>query len=151
MAARLAWSAHGPRIGETIGLVGAQEPGAQVVRRRRFGPERIALLPVLVVLLGSLPLAASSAWLNAVLLVPVACAVWVLRARVVVAPEGVEVCNGLTAHRLPWSSVEGFDVRRRGPVRLLRTGGGPLPLTALPRRQLRDLRAAAEELGRPAG
>jgi hypothetical protein len=129
--------------------VGAPEPGSQAVRRR-FGPERIALLPVLVVLLGSLPLAASSAWLNGLLLVPVACAVWVLRARVVVAPEGVEVCNGLAAHRLPWASVEGFDVRRRGPVRLLRTGSAPLPMTALPRRQLPELRAAAQELGRPA-
>ena len=120
------------------------------VRRRRFGPDRIALLPVLVLLLGSLPVAASSAWLNWLVLVPVACAVWVLRARVVVAPVGMEVCNGLRAHRLPWSQVEGFDVPRRGPVRLLRAGAGPLPMTALPRRELAQLRAAAEELGRPA-
>ena len=130
--------------------MGAPGPGSGTVRQRRFGPERIALVPVLVVLLGSLPLAASSAWLNAVLLVPVACAVWVLRARVVVRPDGVEVCNGLAAHRLPWSSVEGFEVPRRGPVRLLRSGGRPLPMTALSRRQLPELRAAAQELGRPA-
>ena len=129
--------------------MGAPGPGQQAVRRRRFGPERIALLPVLVLLLGSLPLASSSAWLNAVLLVPVACAVWVLRARVVVAPVGVEVCNGLGVHRLPWTAVEGFDVPRRGPVRLLRAGGSPLLMTALPRRQLPDLRAAAQDLGRP--
>ena len=129
--------------------MGAPGPGGQTVRRRRFGPERIALLPVLVVLLGSLPLASSSGWLNAVLLVPVACAVWVLRARVVVAPVGVEVCNGLGVHRLPWTAVEGFDVPRRGPVRLLRAGGSPLLMTALPRRQLPDLRAAAQDLGRP--
>ena len=122
---------------------------AQQVQRRRFGPDRIALVPVLVLLLGSLPLAASSAWLNAVVLVPVACAVWVLRARVVLARAGVEVCNGLRATRLPWSEVEGFDVPRRGPVRLLRTSGAPLAMTALPRRQLPELRAAAQELGRP--
>jgi hypothetical protein len=122
---------------------------SQTSRRRRFGPDRIALLPVLVLLLGSLPLAASSAWLNAVVLVPVACAVWVLRARVVVAGVGIEVCNGLAATRLPWSSVEGFDVPRRGPVRLLRTGGRPVPMTALSRRQLPHLREAAQELGRP--
>jgi hypothetical protein len=123
---------------------------SETVRRRRFGPDRIALLPVLVVLLGTLPLAASSAWLNALLLVPVGAAVWVLRARVVVAAVGMEVCNGLTAHRLPWSAVEGFDVPRRGPVRLLRTGARPLLMTALPRRQLPELTAAAQELGRPA-
>ena len=122
---------------------------SQTVRRRRFGPDRIALLPVLVLLLGSLPLAASSAWLNPVVLVPVACAVWVLRARVVVAPVGIEVCNGLAATRLPWSAVEGFDVPRRGPVRLLRTGARPVPMTALSKRQLPQLREAAQELGRP--
>ena len=129
--------------------VAASEADPVTVRRRRFGPDRISLVPVLVVLLGSLPLAASSAWLNALLLVPVACATWVLRARVVVSRDGVEVCNGLGVHRLPWASVEGFDVPRRGPVRLLRTGGSPLPMTALPRRHLAGLRDAAQELGRP--
>lgn len=123
-------------------------PEQAAPRRRRFGPDRIALLPVLVLLLGALPLAASSAALSPVLLVPVVCAVWVLRARVVVAPVGVEVCNGLAAHRLAWDDVEGVDVRRRGPVRLLRRGGRPLLMTALPRRQVRELTAAATELSR---
>ena len=106
---------------------------------------------MLVLLLGSLPLAASSGWLNWVVLVPLACAVWVLRARVVVAEAGIEVCNGLAAHRLPWSAVEGFRVPRRGPVRLLRTGGRPLLLTALPRRELPLLHKAASALGREDG
>jgi len=130
--------------------VEASRSRSEAGRRRRFGPDRIALLPVLVLLLGSLPLVASSSALTVVLLVPVACAVWVLRARVVVARVGMEVCNGLTAHRLPWASVEGFAVPRRGPVRLLRAGGRPLPMTALPRGRLRELREAAQELGRPA-
>lgn len=116
--------------------------------RQRFGPDRIALIPVLVLLLGSLPLAASSAWLNWVVLVPVACAGWVLRARVVVAEVGIEVCNGLAARRLPWAAVEGFQVPRRGPVRLLRSGGRPLRMTALSRRGLPALRDAASVLGR---
>lgn len=125
------------------------EPSIPSARgRRRFGPDRIALLPVLFLLLGSLPLAASSAWLNWLVLVPVACAVWVLRARVVLARVGIEVCNGLRVQRLPWDAVEGFAVPRRGPVRLLRSTGGPLPMTALPRREVPRLRAAAEELGR---
>ena len=84
------------------------------------------------------------------MLVPVACAVWVLRARVVVAPVGIEVCNGLAATRLAWADVEGFAVPRRGPVRLLRAGGRPLLLTALPRRRLPALRSAAQDLGRTA-
>jgi hypothetical protein len=127
----------------------AAESGSETVQRRRFGPDRIALLPVLVLFLGSLPLAASSAWLNVLVLVPVACAVWVLRARVVVAPAGIAVCNGLGVTRLPWSAVEGFEVPRRGPVRLLRSGARPLPMTALGRRSLPELRTAAQELGRP--
>ena len=94
--------------------------GSAAEERRRFGPERIALLPVMVFFLGSLPIAGSSGALNGVVLLPVAAAVWVLRARVVTLPIGVEVCNGLRAHRLAWSDVDGFDVPRRGPVRLLR-------------------------------
>ena len=124
---------------------------SETVRRSRFGPDRIALLPVLVLLLGRLPLAASSVWLHPLVLVPVACGVWVLRARVVVASTGVEVCNGLAAHRQPWEAVEGFEVPRRGPVRLLRAGDRPLLLTALPRRHLRAFTEAAQELGRRDG
>lgn len=107
--------------------------------RRRFGPERIALLPVMVFFLGSLPVAGSRSSLNWIVLLPVACAVWVLRARVVAIPVGVEVCNGLRAHRVAWSDVEGFHVPRRGPVRLLRKQGRPLPMSALNRRELPEL------------
>jgi len=107
--------------------------------RTRFGPERIALIPVTVFLLGALPFATSSAWLLWLLLVPLGCGLWVLRARVVAIPLGVEVCNGLAAHRVAWEDVEGFELPRRGPVRLLRREGRPLLLTALPRRRLPQL------------
>lgn len=109
---------------------------ADAPARRRFGPERIALVPVTVFFLGTLPLATSSAWLLWLLLLPVGCGVWVVRARVVAAPVGLEVCNGLGVVRLPWSDVEGFDVPRRGPVRLLRREDRPLPMTALSRRDV---------------
>jgi hypothetical protein len=122
-------------------------PDRPAPERVRLGPERIALLPVTVFLLGTLPVATSSAWLLWLLLLPLGCAVWVLRARVVGIPLGVEVCNGLAAQRVAWDDVEGFDVPRRGPVRLLRREGRPLLLTALPRRRLPELLAVA---GRPA-
>lgn len=109
--------------------------------RVRIGPERIALLPVTVFLLGTLPVATSAVWLLPLLLLPLGCAVWVLRARVVAIPLGVEVCNGLAVHRVAWDDVEGFDVPRRGPLRLLRREGRPLLLTALPRRRLPELLA----------
>ena len=112
--------------------------------RVRFGPDRIALLPVMVFFLGSLPVAGSQSWLNGLVLLPIACAVWVLRARVVAIPLGVEVCNGLRVHRLAWSDVEGVDVPRRGPLRLLRRGSRPLLMTALPRRDLPRLLAVGQ-------
>lgn len=120
----------------------------EVPDRVRFGPERITLLPVLVFFAGSLPVAASSPWLTWVLLLPVACAVWVVRARVVAIPVGVEVCNGLRAHRVAWDDVEGVDVPRRGPVRLLRRHGRPLRMTALSRRDLPLLLAVGERAAR---
>jgi hypothetical protein len=112
--------------------------------RKRFGPERVALVPVVFFLLGSLPVAVSSAWLNWLVLLPVACGVWVVRARVVADPVGVEVCNGLRVTQLAWADVEGFRVPKRGPVRLLRTGGRPLLMTALSRRALPQLIAVGE-------
>jgi len=127
--------------------VGESIPGvADAPARRRFGPQRISLIPVTFFLLGSLPVAASTPLLSWLLLVPLACAVWVLRARVVAAPVGLEVCNGLRVRRLAWADVEGFEVPRRGPVRLLRARARPLLLTALPRRELPEL----VEVGRQA-
>ena len=121
-----------------------ERPQEQVPDRVRLGPDRLGLLPVVVFFFGTLPVAASSPALAWLVLAPLACAVWVLRARVVAIPVGVEVCNGLRAHRVAWTDVEGVDVPRRGPVRLLRRGGRPLPMTALSRRDLPRLLAVGE-------
>lgn len=110
----------------------------------RFGPERIAVAPVLIAFLGALPAALSSPGLTWLLLLPVAALVWVLRARVVAGPVGLQVCNGLGRRSYAWDEVRGFDVPRRGPVRLL-TGAARVPLTALPRRDLRRLVAVGEQ------
>ncbi|MCW2599902.1 MAG: uncharacterized protein JWM02_1731 [Frankiales bacterium] len=116
------------------------------VRRVRFGPERTTLAVVVVMALGALPLGLSSPYLAPVLLVPVLVTVWVLRARVVAADIGLEVCNGLRVRRFRWQDVAGFDIPRRGPVVLLPTEGRPLRLTALPRNDLKRLL----EVGTPA-
>ena len=113
------------------------------MERTRFGPDKIALLPVLVLLFGALPLAASTPLLLWLLLVPVGAAVWVLRARVLADAEQLEVCNGLGRRTVPWSDVEGLDVPRWTPVRLLLRGGRRLPLTALSRGDVRRLMALA--------
>ena len=113
------------------------------MERTRFGPTRIALVPVLVLLFGALPLATSSPLLLWLLLVPVAAAVWVLRARVLADDAELEVCNGLGRRTVAWSEVEGLDVPRFAPVRLLLRGGRRLPLTAVQRNEVRRLMALA--------
>ncbi len=105
----------------------------------RFGPEKVALIPVAILLFGALPLATSSPLLLWLLLLPLAAAVWVLRARVVADDAELEVCNGLGRRTVPWSDVEGLDVPRYAPVRLLLRGGRRLPLTALGRDEVRRL------------
>jgi hypothetical protein len=116
------------------------------VDKVRFGPERTTLAVVVVMALGSLPLALSSPFLAPILLVPVAATVWILRARVVAAELGLEICNGLGVRRFRWQDVAGFDVPRRGPVVLLPADGKRLRMTALPRQDLSRLL----EIGTPA-
>ena len=127
VAARLAWSAHGPRIGESMAPVGALSPARRPSGDGASGPSGSRCCRCWCCCSAACRSRRRRPGSTACVLVPVACAVWVLRARVVVAPVGVEVCNGLAAHRLPWSSVEGFEVPRRGPVRLLRSGGRRCP------------------------
>ena len=107
------------------------------------------LAPVAVFLVGTLPLASSATWLLWLLLLPLACAVWVVRARVVAAPVGLLVCNGLRTTRVTWEQVDGFDVRRRGWTRLLVRGGRRVPLTALRPGDLPRLIAGGERAARP--
>ena len=106
---------------------GASAPVDRVVAR----PPRATLVPVAVFLAGTVPLAVSSPWLLWLLLLPLAWGLWVVRARVVAAPVGLLVCNGLTTTRVTWSQVDGFDVRRNRWTRLLLKGGRRVPLTAL--------------------
>jgi hypothetical protein len=116
--------------------------------RTRFGPEPILLFPLSLALLGAVPLAVSLPWLTWVLVVPVLLGFWVLRAGVRVEPAGLLVGNGLRRRRIGWDDVEGFDVPRVGPVRLLHAGGRT-PLLALPRRDLPHLLVAAERAAGP--
>ncbi len=112
----------------------------------RLGPDKIVLFPVVVAFLGGIPAAASSIAFTWILLLPVVAGVWVFRARVVADAAGIEVCNGLGVRRVAWSEVGGFDVPKRGFVRLrLLPGAGRdrLPLTAMPRRDLPRLIEAA--------
>lgn len=125
-------------------------PGASTAPRlrSRFGPEPIALFPLSLALLGTVPVAGTTPWLAWLPVLPLLAAVWVLRARVQVRPSFLVVCNGLRRRLVRWDEVEGFDVPRRGPVRLLHPGRRTA-LTALPRRELPQLLAAAEQVAGP--
>jgi hypothetical protein len=116
----------------------------------RFGPERTGLLALVIAVVCALPAAAT--WHAVAWLLPLAlvAAVWLLRARVVVGPDGVEVCNGLGRRRVPWDAVEGFDVPPRGPLRLLHSGRRTV-MTAVPHRDARRLVQAAQQASSRAG
>ena len=116
------------------------------VDRVAFKPDRTTLAVVVVLFLGSLPLARSSPLQAPVLLVPVGARGWVLRARVVATREGLEVCNGLGLQRVRWDEVDRFERPRRGAVVLHTTAGRAVRLTALQRRDLPRL----IEVGQPA-
>lgn len=124
-------------------MTGDAATGQAATAPVRFGPERVALLPVVVWLLGTLPLATSHVVLAWLLLLPVAAAVWVLRARVVADGTRVSVCNGLGTRSYAWDDVRGVDLPRRGPARLALHDGGRVLLSALPRHRVRELLAAA--------
>ncbi|MCU1621439.1 MAG: chemotaxis protein CheW [Frankiales bacterium] len=114
------------------------------MERLQFRPDRTAVLAVGVFFIGALYLALSGPWFSPLLLVPVGCLVWTLRARVVADGDGLLVCNGFGTRRVRWDEVDAFEVRRRRPVVLHRTDGGTTVLTALPRQDVRRLAAAGQ-------
>jgi hypothetical protein len=125
-----------------------EQEDAQVrepVARVRFGPDATSWAGVLILAAGAVPLALTDRRLLLVLVVPLAWAVWVLRARVVVTREGLEVCNGLRVHRLAWPELEGYRLPPRGPAQALGPAG-PVALRALPRPRLRALVEASERV-----
>lgn len=112
-------------------------------RPLRFGPPRVTLFAVLILFMCTVPMAFSARPFMVLLLVPLACLVYVLRARVVLSRSGVEVCNGLGVRRVGWPDVDGFTVPRRGPIRLLIKETRALALTAVPRNESGRLLDAA--------
>jgi len=112
-------------------------------------PERMTLAVVVVLVLCALPLGLSSPWLAPVLVVPVGALVFVLRARLVASPAGLEVCNGIAVRRVAWDEVLGFEVPDHGPVRLLRRGGPPIRLLTANRRQLPQVLAVSPREEQP--
>jgi len=113
---------------------------------------RVTLLPVLFLALCLSPLAVYRPWLLWLFAVPLLLAAWVLRAGLDVDADGVTVHALAGQRRVPWSGVAGLQIRRRGAVNLVLTGGSALRLPAVRARHLPMIAtASAGHLPDPAG
>jgi hypothetical protein len=102
---------------------------------------RTALLPVVVLAFGVLPVATATPWLLLLLVVPAALAAWVFRVGVDVGDGGVTVRSLVGARTVPWSELSGIRVGDRGDLWLVTTGGTEVRLPVLRARDLPRLAA----------
>jgi hypothetical protein len=104
---------------------------------------RVALLPVLFLLICVLPLAFAAVWTPVFLLVPALAAAYVLRVGVDVGDDGVTVRSLAGSRSVPWNEVAGIRVGERGDLWLVTTRGTELRLPALRARDLPRLAAVS--------
>jgi len=102
---------------------------------------RTALLPVLVLFICVLPLAAAAAWTTVFLLVPLAVAAWVLRVGVDIDDEAVTVRSLIGSRRVPWAELAGIRVGTRSALWLVTRGRTEVRLPVLRARDLPRLAA----------
>ena len=107
----------------------------------RLRMNRVALLPVLFLVVCVLPLASAASWTLVFLLVPVLVAAWVLRTGVDVGDDGVTVRSMTAARHVAWNEVAGIRVADRGDLWLVTTRGTELQLPTLRARDLPRLAA----------
>ena len=109
----------------------------------RLRMTRVALLPVLFLVVCVLPLASAAVWTLVFLLVPVLAAAWVLRVGVDVGDDGVTVRSLAAARHVPWREVAGIRVAERGDLYLVTTLGTEVRLPVLRTRDLPRLATAS--------
>ena len=102
--------------------------------RLRMG--RVALLPVVFLVVCVLPLASAAAWTPVFLLVPALAAAYVLRVGVDVGDGGVTVRSVAGSRSVPWDDVAGIRVGERGDLWLVTARGTELRLPVLRARDL---------------
>jgi hypothetical protein len=107
----------------------------------RLRMSRTALLPVAVLAVCAVPLAASGPWGPLVLLLPAAVAAWVLRVGVDVGEDGVTAQSLLGRRHVPWSDLAGIRVAGRGELWLVTTSGTEVRLPVMRTRDLPRLAA----------
>jgi hypothetical protein len=108
----------------------------------RLRLSRTALLPVLVLLICCVPVAAvEPPWTTLVLLVPLALAAWVLRVGVDIDDDGLAIQSLSGRREVPWAEVKGIRVGRRGDLWLVTTQATEVRLPVLRPRDLPRLGA----------
>lgn len=110
----------------------------------RLRMSRTAILPVVALLVCTVPLAFASTWTLLVLLLPLAAAVWVLRVGVDLDDDAVTVRSVIGHRRVPWTRVAGIRVDRRAKLWLVTTGATEIRLPVL---RARDLPRLSEMSG----
>lgn len=121
----------------------------------RFRPHQAIMLAAVLAFVGSLPLASLRWYLLPILLLPLAIAVWTVRAGTDADADGILVRALIGQRRIPWSRIAelGSDQRGRAVARL--ADGEPVLLPAVRAGDLPRLIAAsgqpldAQQSGQP--
>jgi hypothetical protein len=113
------------------------------VATARLRMNRVALLPVVLLVVCVLPLAFAAGWTLVFLLVPVVAAAYVLRTGVDVGDGGVTVRSLAGSRAVPWDDVAGIRVGERGDLWLVTVRGTELRLPVLRARDLPWLAAVS--------
>lgn len=112
----------------------------------RYRPHQAIMLAAVIAFVGSLPLASVRWYLLPILLLPLAIAIWAVRAGTDVDSTGIQVRAMIGQRRIPWSRIAelGSDQRGRAVARL--TDGARV---ALPAVRAGDLPRLIEASGQP--
>ncbi|KQS73241.1 hypothetical protein ASG41_00640 [Modestobacter sp. Leaf380] len=105
---------------------------------------RTALVPVVVLLVCVLPVAAAAWWGLPVLLVPAAAAAWVLRVGVDVGPAGITPRTLFAGDTVPWDDVAGIRVGENQDLWVVRASGTEVRIPVLRARDLPRLAAVSD-------
>ncbi len=109
----------------------------------RVRMNRTALLPVGLLALCVVPLAFAASWTPVLLLIPLAVALWVLRAGVDFAEDGVTLRSLVGQRRVQWTELVGIRVAPRGDLWLVTTRGTEVKVPVMRARDLPRLAAAS--------
>jgi hypothetical protein len=102
----------------------------------RLRMSRTALLPVGLLFLAMLPVAAARPWTPVVFVIPLVVAAWVVRVGVDVGDDGITVRSLLARRTVGWPELAGIRVADRDELWLVTTHGTEVRVPVLRARDL---------------